>query len=106
MAKKRKKKKPHQKKPKSQKPKSQKPKSRKKQPRLDAPNWDWQRIRGYHPAYCTCAGCENRKAGRRSQPHQEDTSRSTLAGDLLLLDALKEMDSRSDEGSGGDEARP
>ena len=45
MAKKRKKKKPQQGKRKNQK----------KQRSIGAsPNWHWERISGYHPAYCTC----------------------------------------------------
>ena len=94
MAKKRKKKKPQQGKRKGQK----------KQGRTGAsPNWHWERISGYHPAYCTCAACVSlRTGGRTSRPRQDDTSRDTLAGDLLLLDVLSELDSRDNDSSGTD----
>ena len=68
-----------------------------------SPNWHWERISGYHPAYCTCAACVSlRTGGRTSRPRQDDTSRDTLAGDLLLLDVLSELDSRDNDSSGTD----
>ena len=95
MAKKRKKKKPQQGKGKR---KNQKP-----PPRTGAPNWHWERISGYHPAYCTCAACVSlRTGGRTSRPRQDDTGGDTLAGDLLLLDVLNELDSRDNNSPGTD----
>lgn len=97
MAKKRKKKKPKQGKRKNRK-------SQKKQPNTGAPNWHWERIGGYHPAYCTCAACVNqRTGGRTSRPRQDDNSGDTLAGDLLLLDVLSELDSRDNANPRTDE---
>ena len=83
---------------KKKKPQQGKRKNQKKQRSIGAsPNWHWERISGYHPAYCTCAACVNlRTGGRTSRPRQDDTSRDTLAGDLLLLDVLSELDSRHD----------
>ena len=94
MAKKRKKKKPQQGKRKNQKKQGQTGAS---------PNWHWERISGYHPAYCTCAACVSlRTGGRTSRPRQDDTGGDTLAGDLLLLDVLSELDSRDNDSSGTD----
>ncbi|MCY4577502.1 MAG: hypothetical protein OXD31_00495 [Chloroflexi bacterium] len=91
MAKKRKKKK-------SQPGKRKNRKSQNKKPKVGSPNWHWERIGGYHPAYCTCAACvSKRTGGRSSRPRQDDTSGDTLAGDLLLLDVLSELDSRDDD---------
>ena len=88
------------KKRKKKKPQRGKRKNQKKQPNTGAPNWHWERIGGYHPAYCTCAACVNqRTGGRTSRPRQDDTSRDTLAGDLLLLDMLSELDSRDNANS-------
>ena len=94
MAKKRKKKKPQQGKRKNQKKQGQTGAS---------PNWHWERISGYHPAYCTCAACVSLRTGARtSRPRQDDTGGDTLAGDLLLLDVLSELDSRDNDSSGTD----
>ena len=96
MAKKRKKKK-------SQPGKRKNRNSRKKQPKVGSPNWHWERIGGYHPAYCTCAACVSQRTGdRSSRPRQDDTSRDTLAGDLLLLDVLSEIDSREKDNPNAD----
>jgi len=93
MAKKRKKKKPQRGRRKNRKNQNQNQK-----PSAGAPNWHWERIGGYHPAYCTCAACVKlRTGGRSSPPRQDDNGRDTLAGDLLLLDALSELDSRDNE---------
>ena len=94
------------KKRKKKKPQRGKRKNQKKQPNTSAPNWHWERIGGYHPAYCTCTACVNqRTGGRTSRPRQDDTSRDTLAGDLLLLDVLSELDSRDNANSRTDEGR-
>ena len=88
------------KKRKKKKPKQGKRKSQKKQPQVDSPNWHWERIGGYHPAYCTCADCVSLRTGdRASRPRQDDTGGDTVAGDLLLLDVLNELDSRDNDKS-------
>ncbi len=89
------------KKRKKKKPQPGKRKNRKRQPKAGSPNWHWERIGGYHPAYCTCAACVNlRTGGGKSRPRQDDTSADTLAGDLLLLDALSELEARDKDDPG------
>ena len=103
MAKKRKKKQNKQNKSKKQSSSGRRSNSK----RVDNPNWHWERIAGYHPAYCTCAACvSQRTTGRKARPRQDDTS-GTLAGDLLLLQALGEMDAADNgDAADGEDANP